>query len=316
MPYEQYDGLDIPQNGPRAAPPLSYRERQRRGADVGSLRLGLIAAVIGGGLVVVAGGWSLLNRGPAQVPVIHADARPLRVKPENPGGMRVAGGTDDLYVRGDRLGDALGAPAETPNPAALRAQRQADVATQAAANQPLANQQVGAQAAMSPPATMPMPQPAARADWQDDLAAPAAPVQMQAPAPQPAPRASAASTPQIAAPAINAPMPMPVPLAAPASAPVQAAATAAPRATSAPGHALPVQLAAVPSESAAHAEWARLVKRMPDLLGGRKPDYLRVDRDGHSFWRLRLGGFVDENEANTFCEKVRAEGSGCSIARF
>jgi Flp pilus assembly protein TadD len=71
------------------------------------------------------------------------------------------------------------------------------------------------------------------------------------------------------------------------------------------------QLAAVPSEAAAHDEWEQLSKRMPDLLNGRQPLFTRVDRDGQVFWRVRTSGFTDVTEARNFCGLVRSHGGGC-----
>ena len=77
-----------------------------------------------------------------------------------------------------------------------------------------------------------------------------------------------------------------------------------------------VQLAALGSEDAAKAEWDRLAKRMPDLMGGRKPAVSRIEHDGRTLWRLRTGGFTDTAQATAFCERVRAKGAGCSVADF
>jgi tetratricopeptide (TPR) repeat protein len=71
------------------------------------------------------------------------------------------------------------------------------------------------------------------------------------------------------------------------------------------------QLAAVPSEDAAQAEWQRLQEKLPDVLGARQPVITRIERDGRVFWRLRAGGFADANEATEFCERVRAGGNAC-----
>jgi hypothetical protein len=77
-----------------------------------------------------------------------------------------------------------------------------------------------------------------------------------------------------------------------------------------------VQLAALTSEDAARAEWAQLTKKMPDLLNGRQPNFSRIERDGHTFWRVRTGGFSDVAQARGFCERMRAKNVGCSIADF
>jgi len=73
-----------------------------------------------------------------------------------------------------------------------------------------------------------------------------------------------------------------------------------------------VQLAALPSEDAAHAAWDLLSRRMPDLLNGRQPLFSRVERDGQTFWRVRTAGFSDLADARGFCTRVRTTGGGCT----
>jgi hypothetical protein len=90
-----------------------------------------------------------------------------------------------------------------------------------------------------------------------------------------------------------------------------AAASAKP---AAPAGKAQVQLGALTSEEAAKTEWQRLERRMPELLGGRKPAVLKSERDGKTFWRLRTGGFADAGEAAQFCEKIRGKGGACSVA--
>jgi hypothetical protein len=77
-----------------------------------------------------------------------------------------------------------------------------------------------------------------------------------------------------------------------------------------------VQLAALTSEESARTEWAQLTKKMPDLMNGRQPNYTRIEREGHTFWRVRTAGFADMAQARSFCDHVRAKGAGCSVADF
>ncbi len=146
------------------------------------------------------------------------------------------------------------------------------------------------------------PQPVADAAPPAPASAPA-PAPTVAAAPPPAPRAPAAKSLVV----VNAPP-------APKPTPVKPASEA--HAAPASGHQPMVQLAALTSEESAHAEWTQLSRKMPDLLGGRQPTYSKTERDGHTFWRVRMAGFADVARARAFCERVRAKGAGCSVADF
>lgn len=249
--------LHIPTNAGLASGPSYRLQRHPAGMDPGVKCLLLIAAGVGALVLAAgAGGWMVMSRRPAVVPVIEADQRPLRVKPENPGGMQVAG-AEELGV-GSRS-DGMAPASEAPAPQALRAQLQA-----------------------GRPAAPPHPGPAA-----GTTEAPAEPA-----------HAPAASTTHASAPPTLAP-----------------AVTAAPAPATASGSAS-VQLAALETEGGANAEWQRLSKRIPDLLGDRRPVVQRVERDGRAVWRLRTGGFADMAEATSFCVRVRAKGLPCTIASF
>ena len=69
----------------------SYRVRpQRAGFQVPWRMLAVSGAVLG---IAAAGGgvvWGITRAVNRSVPTIEADARPIRVKPDDPGGMRVA----------------------------------------------------------------------------------------------------------------------------------------------------------------------------------------------------------------------------------
>lgn len=269
------DNLQIPPPGGQMVH-SSYRP-QPPGMDTGTRRLLVAAVALGGVLLVGTGGWALLGHRNTVVPVIEADTRPVRVKPDNAGGMQVAG--SDEPAMGDHAGGAhtMAPAAETPAPQALRAQLQ-------------------------PPAPV-VPVPTAPApSLAPALAVTALPETPRGIRPATRPLGTGASAPAASTPAAPAPA---------AASPV-AAALPAPVAGAGPM----VQLAAVDNEPAAQAEWQRLAKRMPDVLGGKRLTMQRAEHDGHAVWRVRTGGFADTADANGFCARVRAKGGVCTIASF
>lgn len=246
---------------PADLPPPSYRVSRTGSIDPATRRLVMAAGVLGGGLLLLVGAWSLTGRGRSvAVPVIEADSRPVRVKPENPGGLQMSdAGSFDPTAASDAA-SKLGPAAETPETGALQARMRAA--------------------------------PAAEPE-----AAPSAAV-LARPAPSEA---------QPAEPAKPAPRPVqaePAKPAAPKPRPVEATGTTQ------------VQLAALDSEQAAKTEWDRLQKRMPGLLDGRRPQVMRVERDGKTLYRLRMGGFTDMAAATEFCAQVRQKGGSCALAAF
>ena len=111
----------------------SYRPaKQAAGMDKDIKRLGVVAACIGGGIALLAGGSSLLGHRHRGVPVIEADAGPVRIKPTDAGGMQVTGADLGLGVGSAQT---LAPVAEQPQINALRAQLHAvkkELARQAA----------------------------------------------------------------------------------------------------------------------------------------------------------------------------------------
>ena len=110
------DDLDIPAAG-------VYRVPRRHGMDPGTKRLAIIAGGLGAALLAVVGVWSLGGHRSSHLPVVEADTRPIRVKPENPGGLQVAGANDEDPFRrcrpaerqaraAARIAGATGAPPE------------------------------------------------------------------------------------------------------------------------------------------------------------------------------------------------------------
>jgi hypothetical protein len=92
--------------------------------DQGTKRLAIIAGGLGGALLLIVGVWTASGHHGGAVPVIEADAHPMRVKPENPGGLQIAGANDEI-LSGDagQQADKLLPPPEAPAPQALKEQK-------------------------------------------------------------------------------------------------------------------------------------------------------------------------------------------------
>jgi len=98
--------------------------------------------------------------------------------------------------------------------------------------------------------------------------------------------------------------------------PVAAAAPSAPAAATAHPGSVMVQLAALETEDAAKTEWQRLEHKYGDLLAGHEPTIMRTEHAGKTFWRLRTSGFTASTDAVMFCERVKAKGGGCAVAKL
>ena len=274
------DDLSIPNPGYRGNRAGRYGTgpaRGPQGMDPDTRRLVMFAGGLGIVLVALIGASALMGRHSGEIPVVTADSRPVREKPANPGGMKIDGAENDVFSGGSDTQNARLAPApEVPD-----------------------NKALGSAAAPPPAATAPsVAEPP-----------PPAPAAIVAAAPHPVPRAAPPVPATKSLVVVNAPP-------APKPTPVKPGAAAEVHPASVSGHQPLVQLAALTSEESAHAEWTQLSKKMPDLLGGRQPTYSKTERDGHTFWRVRMAGFADVAQARTFCERVRAKGAGCSVADF
>jgi hypothetical protein len=337
-------------------PSPTYRvPHYRGGMDPATRKLAMIAAGIGGILLVAVGGWTMLNHHSHGVPVVQADSGPLRVKPTNPGGLQVAGAGNEIFSGGsDTDVEKLAPPPETPDPLGLRGSPTkpapvartpaAEAAPHEAAAVPHAAEAAPHEAAVAAhPAsgvatretatavhhetTKAGPREAATGR-QAATAAPreataATPHQMAVGTPRDVAVGAGQAPPTASHSAVAAALPV-------AAAPGQAVAAGAPltRPAEKPasttvadehgvgGKRASVQLAALTSEEAARAEWDRMVKRWPELFGGHQPAFSKVEHGGQVFWRLRTGGFEGVGQATTFCEHLRAKGGGCSVADF
>lgn len=250
----------------------SYRVQREGGVPWRMLAVsgGILAALAAGGAAV----WGVSRAVTRDVPVIAADPRPVRVRPDDPGGLRVANQDERIFET--QRNQARGAkPGQPVTPAAPGAQPRA----MAESERP--NLEALRQAAAPPRPAAPNPAASAPTDAPVPAAAQPAPVPAAAAphaAPEPAARHAAVEPP-------------------------------APRPSVTGGRAL-VQLGALSSEESARAEWDRLRRRLGDLLDDRRPQVVRFDRDGQSpMWRLRTGGFADEAAARAFCNAAKSRGA-------
>ncbi|MCQ4162564.1 hypothetical protein NON00_21885, partial [Roseomonas sp. GC11] len=150
----------------------SYRIRETSDDGGGSRRLALMAG--GVAAVLAAGGligWAASRYGNTTIPVIEADSRPMKIRPDDRGGLRVANQDEIIFERrgaGNAFDPAgrLGPAAEAPNLDALRAATApppASLVTPPAAPAPAATPATN-------PATTPAQLPAPQAPAQPGMA--------------------------------------------------------------------------------------------------------------------------------------------------
>lgn len=301
------DDLDIPM--PSMAPSYRVPPRKREDLDPATRRLAAFAGVIGGALLLLVGVWSFTGHRNTTVPTIEADSRPIRVKPSDPGGMQVQGANDAILSGDGEAKQTVAPPPETPAPQALQAQEPAAAPATAAApvapTPPVSAAPAPTQVTVRPEQT---PLPALR----PHISVPAKPTSVAAPTPL-AP-AAAPSRPTLAA---ATPAPAPAPAAPVATKSALAMAAVAPaRAPGATVGGTQVQLASVHSQDAAMAEWQRLQRKFPGLLGARQPVVSQTEIGGKPWFRLRTAGFTDVSQATQFCAQMKSAGGGCTVASF
>lgn len=264
------------------------------------------AAVLAVG-AIVATGWHFLGDKPVGgpgIPVIKADDRPIKTRPDERGGMQVPNQDKLVYERmeagdGDSKVERLLPPPE----------------------QPVVPPKMTAVPDLTkPPATEIIRASAKPGEPPPVKAAPPAPVTAEPLTPVPAPAPAAAPAPATAAPA---PAPVAVkPPAAVAPAPVAAApapqVAAVPPATAVkptPDGDWLIQLGALKAPDLAEKEWARIQRANSDLLGALKPDVMRVELgEKGTFWRLRAGP-LSEQSARQLCGQLKERNLGCILAR-
>lgn len=101
-----------------------------------------------------------------------------------------------------------------------------------------------------------------------------------------------------------------------AALPPPAGATASPPAVAAAaGGAYVLQIGAYKSQADADAAWKTFTAKHP-MAGGYSEEVRKADLGDKGVWyRLRMGSFADKAAAASFCEKLKANGGNCLVAK-
>ena len=303
---------------------------RRRWASWGFGALAL-AALVGSIWYAYEHGLRRASGGPP--PLIRAEPGPARVKPEDPGGLKVPFQDQTVYKeiapKGERLPqqaqpERLLPPPEEPLP------KPKPPEPAAGPPPPAPPPALAATQAPPPAASTPAPPPATP----PVAAAPVPPVNV-APANPPANLPSAGTpiplTPPVAAPAPAptpapppaqaSPVPVPPTLSPPAQvavAPTPAAPAPAPKTAPSPGNpsgGIRVQLGAFADQPSAEQAWIRIKGAHGDLLGNTSPNVSEfVPADGRKpVYRLQAGPFADLGRARNACAELKARKVDCIV---
>ncbi len=265
-------------NGGAAPPP------RRRRLRLVAVALGL--AVLGGlgGYVyhaVTRPGGDIAQ----EVPLIRADDRPIKKRPDEPGGMAIPNQDKLVY---EMLSDS-------------ESESKVEVLL------PRPEEPLPAPVAAEPEPAPPEPTVEAAAEPQP---APPEPTVEAAAEPQPAPPEPAAEPEPLAPPS----EPKPAPESATVAAVPPAPATQAPKSA---GKGFMVQFGAFRDPTAADAALRRIFDANTDLLGDLTSKVERADlgADKGVFWRLRSGPLADGAAAKTLCDRLNARKLECFVIR-
>ena len=258
---------------------------------------------------------SLLGNSEDQVPVIRADISPVKIRPENPGGLQVPDRDKLVYNRIQNGGTETTGQATVerllPPPEKLLPRPKAA---------PIAPQKPSSQ--VQAPLVSATPKVA-------DVKAAIKPA--QAPPPPSAPTITTKSRPTLLSQNTTPVIPLKpvlkksVQAAQPTPKPVvisKAVQPRAPSATTSPAAAptnkvYRVQLAAARTADAARKEWDRLRRKNLDVLGNLGLSITKVDLGEKKgiFYRLRAGPLKNDGDARTLCKTLAKRKTGCLIVR-
>ena len=249
----------------------------------------LIAAV-----VIVGVAWAMSERyfrpvgDNKSLPVIAADTTPVKVRPEEPGGVDVP--DRDKYVYKSLTEEEPEAEQLLPPPEEPMERPPVEVVELTAPEAAEEEIEIVAEDAQEPPppaelAVASLKEPAEATKERATEIAPE-PVKQEATAPE---------TPNAAPP------------------PEPELTSAAPQLSAASGSFL-VQIGAAKNEASANEDIARLAIKYPDILAGLSSAVIRVDLGDKGVWyRMRVGPFASRREASALCGQLKAVDVGCFV---
>jgi cell division septation protein DedD len=253
-------------------------------------------------------------RGRSDAPrVIQAETGPVKTAPANPGGTQTPYTGLKIYqspAPADDASDSDSVP-PAPTPAGKAAQNAAPAISPSLA--PVIRPSTPPVDMAPKVAATPTPAPTKLAQ-----AAPAKPAPVAAPIDTPAPTENRVATKPPASLSAAAPAPKPhitkIPATdAPTPPPAETTETKPAAATSGGGYLL--QIGAYKSEDEATAAWHAYQAKHP-VVGGYESDIKKVDLGDKGTWyRLRVGSFGDKTSANALCDKLKADGGSCFLAK-
>ncbi len=254
-------------------------------------RLVMVAVVAVLAIAAVAGAWyvsqALIDPGgqsAGELPLLVADASPVKARPDDPGGAEVA--NRDKYV----YKTFVGKPEEQPVEQLLPAPEE-PMAKPVDPGPPTVEPLVNA----APETVFPKPTSDGSGETTVVDAAPTQSIKKEPLPPPTAPKTVAQAATSATKEATKETV-KPTPVA-------QAAGP------------LWIQLAALRDEATAKAEWQRLATRHAAVLGGIKDRVVRADLGAKGVWfRLQAGPFADRASADSACRSLVAAGSACKVA--
>ncbi len=290
-------------------------------------------------ILLIAGlatwGWKLWVRDVTGVPVVRALEGPMRIAPEEPGGL--ANTYQGLTVNRIAEERVDVAPSErvvlAPQPAALDEDDDLAMADLPPVVAPATIEDEPGQVARLEPAPVPDSVPVVAATEAPALAAETATAAEAATASAEQTAATPSATdlavaaalsdlglkPEPAVAKIEAAAHVPVATPRPIIRPVNLQRVSAPAVTptgdidpaTIPVGTRLVQLGAYGSPDVARAEWENAQARFGDYLLGKERVVQEAQTGGRTFFRLRALGFADLSEARRFCAVLVAEGANC-----